>query len=131
MKYTDDDNDESFDRMRDDLLTDAADAEMKKIASHECGSGRYARMVWGSIEDCKICTERKALFAKAKAHYTALEAESAGDACEVNSLLSGEREYVEDINRDVGNAIVRAAIALAVLMFVGYAVGALTGGLSQ
>lgn len=43
--------------------------ETKPITSHSCGNGKYARMVWGSVEDCRPCTERKRLMEAARQAY--------------------------------------------------------------
>ena len=75
------------------------------IASHDCGNGKYSRLVWGSVEDCKLCTERKAQMEKARAMYakkdvitfengtTAKVNQQTGiieDICDVNVLLQKE-----------------------------------------
>jgi hypothetical protein len=77
---------------------------MNTTGSHDCGNGKYSRLVWGSVEDCKLCTERKARMEKARALYAKKDVITYTDGtqgrvnqdgiiediCEVNVLLQKE-----------------------------------------
>jgi len=61
---------------------------MNTIGSHSCGNGRYARMVWGSREDCDRCKEADALRKEAQEFYR--KRDLIADADPVNTLLQKE-----------------------------------------
>ncbi len=65
----------------------------KPISSHSCGNGRYARMVWGSREDCDRCKQADAQFKAAQELYR--KRDLIADADPVNTLISNERVYAE------------------------------------
>ena len=65
----------------------------KPISSHSCGNGRYARMVWGSREDCDRCKQADAQFKAAQEFYRKRDLIEDIDA--VNVLIGTDKVYTE------------------------------------
>ena len=62
--------------------------DMNTIGSHDCGTGRNKRTVWGSREDCDRCKQADAQFKAAQELYR--KRDLIADADPVNVLLQKE-----------------------------------------
>lgn len=61
---------------------------MNTTGSHDCGTGRNSRIVWGSREDCDRCKQADAQFKAAQEFYR--KRDLIADADPVNVLLQKE-----------------------------------------
>ena len=62
--------------------------DMNTIGSHDCGTGRNKRTVWGSREDCDRCKQADAQFKAAQEFYR--KRDLIADVDPVNVLLQKE-----------------------------------------